>query len=133
MVPEIAVSHPTRANDPDGFLINLNAGSVPISESTCPNLEPVLAPTAKYYMLRPHLGLDVPIRAILENDYPSAVGPEDIATLTAAFEAALSKLELVDRKDPMTMTVAKLIIELAKNGERDPKKLCDDALKLLGK
>jgi len=26
--------------------------------------------------------------------------------LTAAFEAALSKLELVDRKDPMTMTVA---------------------------
>jgi hypothetical protein len=33
----------------------------------------------------------------------------------------------------MTMTVAKLIIELAKNGERDPKKLCDHALKLLGK
>src|SRR5438270_10328625 len=26
-------------------------------------------------------------------------------------------------------TVAKLIIELAKNGERDPKKLCEDALK----
>src|SRR5262249_6702736 len=49
------------------------------------------------------------------------------------FEAALSKLELVDRKDPMTMTVAKLIIEFAKNGERDPKKLCDDALKLLGR
>jgi hypothetical protein len=31
------------------------------------------------------------------------------------------------------MQAAKLIIELAKNGERDPKKLCDDALKLLGK
>jgi hypothetical protein len=62
-------------------------------------------------MLRPHLGLDVPIRAILENDYPSAFGPEDIANLTAAFEAALSKLGLVDRKDPMTMTVAKLVIE----------------------
>src|SRR5436309_1064209 len=30
-------------------------------------------------------------------------------------------------------TMAKLIIELAKNGERDPKKLCEDALKLLGK
>ena len=41
-----------------------------------------------------------------KNDYPSAFGPEDIANLTAAFEAALSKLELVDRKDPMTMTVA---------------------------
>jgi hypothetical protein len=53
--------------------------------------------------------------------------------LEAAFDAALSKLGLVDRKDPMTMTVAKLIIELAKNGQRDPKKLCNDALKLLGK
>jgi hypothetical protein len=33
----------------------------------------------------------------------------------------------------MTMTVAKLIIQLAKNGERDPQKLCDDPLKSLGK
>ena len=65
-------------------------------------------------------GWNVPIRALLENDYRSAFGPEDIANLTAAFEAALSKVGLVDRKDPMTMTVAKLIIELAKNGERDP-------------
>jgi hypothetical protein len=77
--------------------------------------------------------LDVPIRALLENDYRSAFGPEDIPNLAAAFDAALSKLGLVDRKDPMTMTVAKLIIELAKNGERDPKKLWEDALKLLGK
>jgi hypothetical protein len=38
----------------------------------------------------------------------------------------LSKLGLVDRTDPMTMTVAKLIIQLAKNGERDPQKLCDE-------
>jgi hypothetical protein len=79
------------------------------------------------------LGLDVPIRALLENDYRSAFGPEDIANLAAAFEAALSKLGLVDREDPMTMSVAKLIIELAKNGERDPNKLCENALKLLGK
>jgi hypothetical protein len=33
----------------------------------------------------------------------------------------------------MAVTVAKLIIELAKNGERNPKKLCDDALNLLRK
>jgi hypothetical protein len=59
--------------------------------------------------------------------------PEDIANLAAAFDAAVIKLGLVDRKEPMTMTVAKLIIELAKTGERDPKKLCDDVLKLLGK
>ena len=79
------------------------------------------------------MGLDVPIRAILETEYGPVFGPEDAAQLTAAFEVALSKLGLVDRTDPMTMTVAKLIIQLAKNGERDPQKLCDDALKSLGK
>jgi hypothetical protein len=76
-------------------------------------------------------GLDVPIGTILKNDH--SFGPEDIANLTAAFEAALSRLGLVDRKDPMTTTVAKAIIQLAKDGERDPKKLCDGALKILGK
>ena len=76
-------------------------------------------------------GLDVPIRAILENDH--AFGPEDIANLTAAFEAALIRLGPVDRGDPLTTVVAKAIIQLAKNGERDPKKLCDGALQILGK
>ena len=47
--------------------------------------------------------------------------------------AALRKLELVDRKDHITLTVAKLIIGLAKQGERDPKKLCDRAVKILRK
>ena len=75
----------------------------------------------------------MPIRAILETEYGPVFGPEDVAPLAAAFEAALSKLRLADRKDPMTMTVAKLIIQLAKNGERDPKKLCDGALQILGK
>jgi hypothetical protein len=77
------------------------------------------------------LGLDVPIRAILENDH--AFGPEDVANLTAAFEGALTRLGLVDRRDPLTTAVAKAIIQLAKDGERDPKKLCDGALNILGK
>jgi hypothetical protein len=59
--------------------------------------------------------------------------PEDIASLVAAFEAALSRLRLVDRSDPAAVAVAKLIIDLAKNGERDPQKLCDGTLKILGK
>src|SRR5215831_5783566 len=80
---------------------------------------------------RVRLGLNVPIRAILENDH--AFGPEDVADLTAAFEAALSRLGLVDRRDPLTGAVAKAIIQLAKDGERDPTKLCDGALKILGK
>ena len=51
----------------------------------------------------------------------------------AAFEAALGKLGLVKRNDPPTMAVAKLIIELAKEGERDPERLCALALKQLSK
>src|SRR6516162_9789415 len=60
-------------------------------------------------------------------------GPEDIAGLTTAFEAALAKLGLVDRSDPTTLTLAKLIIELAKAGELEPERLCDLALKRLSK
>jgi hypothetical protein len=70
---------------------------------------------------------------MLETEYGSAFEPEDIAQMTAAFEAALTQLGLVDRKDPLTTTVAKAIIRLAGAGERDPQKLCDEALKLLGK
>ena len=78
-------------------------------------------------------GLAVPIRAMLANEYGPSFQPEEIASLTAAFDAALNKLGLVDRQDPVTMTVAKLIIKLAKDGERDPGKLCDGVLKILGK
>jgi len=52
--------------------------------------------------------------ALENNDW---FGPEDIAGLTTAFEAALAKLGLVDRSDPTTLTLAKLIIELAKAGK----------------
>ena len=67
----------------------------------------------------------------LENNH--WFGPEDIAGLTTAFEAALAKLGLVDRSDPTTLTLAKLIIELAKAGEREPERLCDSALRYLSK
>jgi hypothetical protein len=40
--------------------------------------------------------------------------------------ACIEQARTGDRSNPMTATVAKLIIELAKNGERDPKKLCDE-------
>jgi hypothetical protein len=43
------------------------------------------------------------------------------------------KLGLVDRSDPATMAVAKLIIEFAKAGERDPERLCALALQALSK
>jgi hypothetical protein len=63
---------------------------------------------------------NVPVRTFLEHDH--AFGPEDIAKLSAAFEAALGKLGSVGRTDPLTAEVAKLIIEFAKQGERDPER-----------
>jgi hypothetical protein len=78
-------------------------------------------------------GFAVPIREILEKQYGSVFGPNDIPNLVAGYEAALRKLGLVGRKDPVTLTVAKLIIGIAQEGERDPNKLCSRAVKILHK
>jgi hypothetical protein len=42
--------------------------------------------------------LSMPIRPFLQDDH--SFGPEDIAKMSAAFEAALRELGLVDRNDP---------------------------------
>ena len=53
--------------------------------------------------------------------------------MSAAFEAALRELGSVDRNDPTAMAVAKLIIEFAKTGHRDPERLRALALEQLSK
>ncbi len=58
----------------------------------------------------------------------SAFSPEDITILTAAFEDTILTLGLVDRAGPATEVIAKLILALAQQGERDPIKLRDGAL-----
>ena len=50
-----------------------------------------------------------------------------------AFEMTCVALRLADRTDPIVEIVAKEIIELAKDGERDPNRLCDGALNVLRK
>ncbi len=59
----------------------------------------------------------MPLTRFLQN---TAFGPEEVALLVAAYEAALRELDLSGRADPVTEIVAKKIIELAKEGERDP-------------
>jgi hypothetical protein len=54
------------------------------------------------------------------------------ARLREAYEAALTKLRLVDRRDPLTELVAGKIIEVFRAGEREPSKLCARALRELG-
>ena len=62
----------------------------------------------------------MPIRPLLQD---GAFSPEDITALATAFEDTLSALGLVDRNDPAVLMVAKRIIELAKDGERNPARL----------
>jgi hypothetical protein len=67
----------------------------------------------------------MPIREIIRNDH--AFSPEEARMLVDAFESCLKQLDLTDRDDPLTMLVARRIIEFAKEGERDPAKLCERA------
>jgi hypothetical protein len=60
-------------------------------------------------------------------------GPEDIASMSAAFEAALGQLGLIERNDLATMAIVKVIIGLAKEGERDAGRLCALALNRISK
>ena len=74
-------------------------------------------------------GASMPIRRFLEGN--RSFGPGEIEVLVKAFEDALRELQLNDREDPITLTVAKLIIDLANQGERDPVRLRDRALEFL--
>ena len=70
------------------------------------------------------------MHALLEHGNVS-FEPEDIANLVAAFESALTNLGLKDRNDPATTQVAKLIIQLAKDGQRDPNRLAERATRIV--
>jgi hypothetical protein len=60
----------------------------------------------------------VPIRAELAANL-GVFGPEELRDIAAAFEALLKELGLTDRQDPATIMLAKLTIELAKQGQFD--------------
>ncbi len=59
-------------------------------------------------------------------------GPTEIKAMTAAYEAALVDLGLVDRDDPITEIVATAIVSITSMGERDPATIKDRALNTLG-
>ena len=73
----------------------------------------------------------MPIRLIINNDH--SFEPDQINVLVTAFEDTLKMLGLVDRDDPATLMVAQRIIELAKQGERDPRRLREGAVQTLSK
>jgi hypothetical protein len=59
-------------------------------------------------------------------------GPAEIKAMTAAYEAALLDLGLVDRDDPMTEIVAAAVVTVTSMGELDPATIKDRALNAIG-
>jgi hypothetical protein len=57
-------------------------------------------------------GWAVPIRLLLAEN-SGVFGPEELHDIAKAFEAVLKDMGLTDRKGPVTITLAKLMIELA--------------------
>jgi hypothetical protein len=74
------------------------------------------------------------LQLIREHARVGAFGPEAIPILVAAFDAAWARLEksgakLGEHRTQIAReTLAKSIIKLAETGERDPRRLCDQAL-----
>lgn len=62
-----------------------------------------------------------------------AFDPEVIARMDVAYHAVLHQLGLADREYGATLVVAKLIIDLASQGERDPEQLMIATLEELGR
>jgi len=64
---------------------------------------------------------------LVEDEDEQEVGgvfePDDIAIMTSAFDRILSDLKLVGRDDLATRMIARLVIKLVRNGERDPERL----------
>jgi len=75
------------------------------------------------------VGAGMAIYRLLQN---SAFGPDQIKVMTDAYEATLNTLRLVDRSDPVTLLIAKKIIEIAQTNERDPSRLAKRTLEELG-
>ena len=61
----------------------------------------------------------------------SGLGSDDTLRMGEAYELALVELGLKDRNDPLTEIVAKLIIEIAQTGLKDPRTICANALSQL--
>ena len=76
-------------------------------------------------------GFAVPIRALLDKQEDTEgviLSPEDIAAIVAAYEIALERLGVADRKAPMALLVAKTTLEIARAGERDPERLSEGVI-----
>ena len=62
----------------------------------------------------------------------ASFGPGEIARMTHAYDNALLEFPLSDQTERVAELVAKKIVEIARNGERNSVLICVEALKELG-
>jgi hypothetical protein len=62
-----------------------------------------------------------------------ALGLYDVTRLTVAYHAVLHQLGLSEREDAATLRVAKLIVDIVAQGERDPERLTAATVEALTK
>jgi hypothetical protein len=74
----------------------------------------------------------MPIRGLLDVQ-EVAFDPEDIQVLIAAHETTLKQLNIADRKSAMAFLIAKTVIQIAKDGERNPQRLSERVIGVLKK
>ena len=51
--------------------------------------------------------------------------PQAIEAMSAAFEGVCASLQLLNRTDPVTEIVARMVVEVAGTGERNPERIRD--------
>jgi hypothetical protein len=71
----------------------------------------------------------MPINRLLKD---SKLKPEEIERLNRAYTLALRSLDLVDRDDPLTKTIAKKVIEVGATGVLDPVEISRIAIERMG-
>ena len=68
----------------------------------------------------------MPIRPLLEAE--GVFTRDDISVIAQAFERVLEEKRLIDRKDPAVLMIAKLTIQIALQGERNPERIAQAVL-----
>ena len=71
----------------------------------------------------------MPMQGLLDAE-GAVFHPEDIKAIAAAFDTALERLKVTDRKSAMAH-FAKTVIQIAKDGERDPERVSKKVIRLL--
>jgi hypothetical protein len=61
----------------------------------------------------------------------STFAPEDAERMCVAYERALATLGLIVPSDAVAQSLAKLVIDIAQSGEKDPKQISAMAVQIL--